>query len=110
MSFFESLPGIKAIYGYTGVSAAEAAKESAKTQAAASVQATKLSIASSEKMSEEGLLFSAGQSQTGLLIDLLSAKQKEQPVYTLGPTAQPMSWLDNINWTIHSFLIKLFGE
>lgn len=89
---------------------AQATKSAAGTSAKAQKEIAKISVASTEKISEEGFLMSAAQSQTGTLVNLLASKQKEQPVYTLGPTAQPMTWLDQLNWTIHSFLIKLFGQ
>lgn len=80
---------------------------SQKKAAEASAEAMAAASKRGEQIAREQMLLSAGQQQMALLTDLLYAKQKNKPVYTLGPTPAPLSMLDKINWIIQNWLTKM---
>ncbi len=55
------------------------------------------------KVKREQRVFDAVKGQMGDLVSLLNSKKANRPVYTV-PNVAPRSWLDEINWKIHTML------
>jgi hypothetical protein len=81
-----------------GLFGKKGAEDAAKEQAAAIRYQAKLQA----QTSKEAMFYSAAESAKQTLIDVLASRNK--PVYVIGPTPAPMSWLDQINWKIHALL------